>query len=392
MRVHSNKCLTYVLAFTIIFSLIFIHFGNINGLFDGTEKVFNIFDSYHFCLSKINKKLEFGINYFCYNLFYFFVTLFIYSLFADSEKRIKKATMANIKIKENKEIEENKENKEIEEIKEDQNENILEENLIENKDKDNDNDNDNDKDIIITDKTNENLMQKEEEDNLDEDKIRERRVTQQILPKKEEEKDKSKQSSKIEINEELIERVTLFNIITKTFLKHIDKISLVVMYFVAIKTINIIHAILALIFMLQLLFPQLIEVISIALIIITQLLFFSEFAVDILKHYDYFSDKFKNNKNLMKLFMDFNPEKTENTLEIFIYAIVYCFYIQYTLYNNEVYKEIVLHDEINLSNFIEIKLFDYPTLKKIFYFIGRIILEIYIWILITLFIFFDSSF
>lgn len=162
------------------------------------------------------------------------------------------------------------------------------------------------------------------------------------------------------------------------------------MYFVAIHSVNIIHSILVIIFMIQLLFPGAIGIISIYLIIITQLLFLSEFVVDILKYY--FNSSF--NIKLVKLIMAYEDstdiKKTE--IEIFIYGIVYCFYFQYKLYHNDFYQTIVSNDNINLSKYIEIKLSSYPILRKILDFIGKIIIEIYIWTLISLFIFFDSYF
>jgi hypothetical protein len=162
------------------------------------------------------------------------------------------------------------------------------------------------------------------------------------------------------------------------------------MYFLAIYSVNIIHSILVITFMIQLLFPEAIGIISLYLIIVTQLLFLSEFVVDMLKYY--YNSSFDN--NLMNLIMHYSnsTDIKETEIEIFIYGIVYCFYFQYKLYHNDFYQTIVSNENINLSKYIEIKLSSYPILRKILNFIGQIIIEIYIWTLISLFIFFDSYF
>ena len=376
LYVDSNKNLTYAALITLLLSLFCLHISNIDGYFESQNKIFSIFEVYHFCLKKIDSRLKYYLHYFCCNLFYLSILLFIYSLYESDQKKIKKEKkkmnkpkIQNIHESQNDEIntEQNKD-KTVQKID-------LEENLIEiSSDKDSNT------------KSEEENLNITNGDNLDENKMRERRVTQQIISKKDE-KDDSKiiPPPTIKINDELRKKITLLNIITKTFLKHIDKISLVVMYFVAIKSINIIHSVLVIIFMIQLLFPRLIEVIAHYLIIITQILYFIEFMMDILKYYS------TPNENLTKLFLNYDKDK-ETSVEIFIYGIVYCFYIQYTLYNNEVYKNIVLDDTIKLSYYIEIKCLYHPTLKNVLFFMGRIIVEIYIWILISLFIFFDSYF
>ena len=371
LHININKTPTIFVIFSLLLSLICLHISNIDGLFEDRGKIFSIFDVYHFCLYKY-EKYEYYVFYLSCNLFYFFICLFIYTLYESEEKKIIKAKI-DLKAK----IDINNENKE-----DDLHIKSLEENLLENKEQEG---------IIITDKTLENLVSND----IDDIKTRDRRVTNQIVSK---EKKEPIEPQKIELNEKTIKKLKFLNIIKKTFLSHIDKISLVVMYFIAINSINIVHSILVIIFMIQLLFPKLIEYISSYLIVITQILYFVEFIIDILKHY--FSDIFNSNIDLLQLFMVYDKDNDNNndngipktSVEIFIYGIVYCFHIQYKIYNNEFFKEYVLDEEINLANFIEVKLYNYPTLKNIFFFIGNMIIEIYIWILITLFIFFDSYF
>ena len=178
-------------------------------------------------------------------------------------------------------------------------------------------------------------------------------------------------------------KINFSNVIIKTLLSHIDIITYIIMYFIAIHSINIIHFVIIIIFMAQLLFPKMISFISKYLMAILQLLFFSELVLDILNHY--FNDYFIKNEKLIKLIMEYDAFSSKNSIEIGIYTIVYCFYFKYQLLNNELYKNILFDKNINLSNYIKMK---FPNL----YAIGEIILKLYILLLIHLFIFFDSYF
>ena len=53
-----------------------------------------------------------------------------------------------------------------------------------------------------------------------------------------------------------IKDLSFVNIILKAIFSNIDKITLIVMYFVAVKSINIIHFILVIIFLIQILLPN----------------------------------------------------------------------------------------------------------------------------------------
>ena len=99
LHINSNKNLTYVVIVTLLVSLFCLHISNIDGFFEKNEKVFSVFDVYHFCLKKINNDniLEYNLYYLCCNLFYFFLILFIYSLFESDIKREKKSKQEMIK-------------------------------------------------------------------------------------------------------------------------------------------------------------------------------------------------------------------------------------------------------------------------------------------------------
>ena len=195
--------------------------------------------------------------------------------------------------------------------------------------------------------------------------------------------------------------ITLPNIIKKNIFINIDKISLVVMYFVANKEVNIIHLILVIIFMIQLLTPQYIKKLCIFIIILFNLLYLVEYIMDLLKVY--YREEFFANLKIIKFFLVYDIEKNENgsfkqctflktQIEIFIYGIIYCFYIHYHLYNNEYYQNLTLNEDMTLTNYIENNLYNFPIIQKILYFIGNIIIEIYIWVIISCFIFFSCFF
>jgi hypothetical protein len=198
-----------------------------------------------------------------------------------------------------------------------------------------------------------------------------------------------------EDNNNKLMKSTLSNIIKKNIFVNIDKITLIVMYFVANKEINVIHLIFVIIFMIQLLTPHFIKKLCAFIIILFQLLFLGEYIMDLLKCY--FRDTFKNNLSKIQFILVYNIDDTDESLsktqiEIFIYGIIYCFYIHYQLYNNEYYQKLTLDKNINMTNNIEDNLANRPLIKYILYFIGNIILEIYIWVIISCFIFFTCFF
>ena len=200
------------------------------------------------------------------------------------------------------------------------------------------------------------------------------------------------------------DKISLSDIIKKNIFINIDKISLVAMYFVANKEVNIIHLIFVTIFMIQLLTPQYIKKICLFIIILFQFLYLIEYIMDLLKVYCY--DNFKANINKIKFILVYNIYKddevdeivnierslSETSIEIFIYGIIYCFYFQFQLYHNELYQNLTLNKDINLVNYIENNLIHFPIIQNILYFIGNIIIEIYIWVIISCFIFFSCYF
>ena len=366
-HIRANKHVTFVLLFFIFVSFILFHCANINGYFEEEKQVY-----YHLNIYKVNERFKYYLLYLCINLFIFFDLLFIFSLYnADSSEKI-------IKKEEKKEVIEEPEKKEA-----------MEENLIvkENEQQAEQANNE----IIEIEEVDENNKQQNEnnKDNKDEkdDELKKRRVTEMITSNEIKE---LKISKKLKIDKETLNNLTILNIIAKAFLSHIDKVSLIAMYFICINSMNVIHLILVIIFMLQLLFPELIVLISKYLMMIMQILYLIEFVVDIFK--TYYLDDFNSNEELLQVFINYNTDPSETSVEIYFYIIVYLFYIQYKLYNHSYYKNIVSEKKISLTNFIHVKFHSLPKLKNTLFFIGKIIIEIYIWILIALFIVFDTYF
>jgi hypothetical protein len=108
-------------------------------------------------------------------------------------------------------------------------------------------------------------------------------ISSAIKYREEEENEKNKTKNNINIIKLLI----------KIFLANIDKITLVSLYIVIFPTINFLHFILTIIFILQLFFPNLIKYISMIFIQIFHLFFIIEYILDLSKVYNY--DSFKQN-------------------------------------------------------------------------------------------------
>ena len=182
----------------------------------------------------------------------------------------------------------------------------------------------------------------------------------------------------------------LFKLLLKTFFYHLDKITLIIMYFVSVYAVNLVHIILVFIFMLQIISPSKINIILLIILIVLQLLFLFEFVVDLLKVY--FKDTFNNNEELMNLLLIYDKDLFANKVEIFLYAVIYSFHFQYKIYNYPYIKELLNNDEINLDNIINIIFNNSPKTKNFFKKIGSFLLKLYFWILVILFIFFSCFF
>ena len=322
INTKSNKYLTIILLAPLVFiSLICFHFSNINGYFEDLNEMDRV-KYLHLGLGKYQYSFfEYSIG----NIFYIFIMFLIYSFFNApkvQEKSIK--------------------NKNLDFINEDENEN--EEPLI-----------------------NGNIINGSNQISNTESKV-------EIVVADDKKKDNKR-----------TEDLTFINIILKAIFTNIDKITLIVMYFVAVKSINLVHLILVIIFLIQILLPNKIQNLFEIILVLLQLIFLFEILADILKVY--YIEEFNDNKDFINFILIYSEGLSDNNIELFIYGVVYCFYFQYQTYNFPFLKKIIENKEITLGNYVEEKFRNYERIKHILFIIGNIILELYIWILIGLFVF-----
>ena len=142
------------------------------------------------------------------------------------------------------------------------------------------------------------------------------------------------------------------------------------MYLVTFNSVNMVHFIFLLLFMIQLLFPDVIRVICVYVIQLMQIFYLIEYIMDLLKVYRY--ESFANNIDKITFCLPYSKELDETSVEILIYFIVYCFYTQYQLYNFKLYQQLVDNEKINLTNYIHKKFPNSPLIKEILFFIGSI--------------------
>ena len=188
----------------------------------------------------------------------------------------------------------------------------------------------------------------------------------------------------------LDEKVTLLSLITKGILLNIDKITLVVMYFIAIYTVNLMHVILVCILIFQIISPGKLNYCYKVNTLILQLLYLIEFIIDLLK-IKYF-DKFKKSKDLLQFLIVYNEDIDSNDIEIFIYGVIYCFYFQYRTCNIESNKRLLKNKKISIELYIKIKLQKYPRIQYFLFALGNISLHINLWALFGAFLFFNGYF
>ena len=183
---------------------------------------------------------------------------------------------------------------------------------------------------------------------------------------------------------------SFLSLMTKGILLHIDKITLIVMYFVSIYTVNLIHVILVSILIFQIIAPGKLNYCYKVNAAIFQLLYLIEFIVDLLKN-KYF-ESFNRHKYLLKFLIVYNEDLYSNDIEIFMYGVIYCFYFQYRTRNINSTKTLLSDNSISVVEFIKRKLKDYPNIQNYLLILGNCLLHIYLWFLFIAFIFFNSYF
>ena len=183
---------------------------------------------------------------------------------------------------------------------------------------------------------------------------------------------------------------SVVSLIKKTLLEHIDNITLIVMYFVSVNAVNLKHIILVLIFILLIISPSILNYIYKANIILFQVIYIIEFAVDLFKQK--YNDEFKKHKSLLEFFIVYNEDINSNDIEIFTYAVIYCFYFKYRTCNIESNKNLLNNKKISFSGLIKNKLKNHGNIQSIIFKIQLVFSHAYLWFLIGLFIFLNSYF
>ena len=324
----KNKYLTIFLLTPMVFiSLVCFHISNIIGFFEYFETEEDKVRYMHFGLGKYEYSF---LEYYAGNIFYIFIMFLIYSFFNSPKKEEEKNKNINLVVEEEK-----KEKTSLLNI-----------------------------------------------NNSNKDSINKIKIT--FVSDEGEKKVEKKEEKKA------IQDLSLLNVILKYFFYNIDKITLIVMYLVAVKSINVIHLILVVIFLIQILIPDKIKYLFEIFLCLLQFLFLFELITDILKVY--YLKEFNDNKDFMNFLLIYSEGLLDNNIEIFIYGVVYCFYFQYQIYNFPFLKRILENKDLTLANYVDYKFDRFRRIKHILNLIGNIILELYIWILIGLFIFVSCYF
>ena len=183
------------------------------------------------------------------------------------------------------------------------------------------------------------------------------------------------------------EVIRFLDVFLKFIYQNIDKIILVGMYFVSMHTINIIHFIFIVIFMLQILQAKIIQGYNKIIIIIIQILFLFEYFIGLIQNY---KPIFEDHKDLYIFLLSLSEEDEGHVnvnieIEIYCYIAIYAFHIQNLLMNSTKYQELEKNKNITLNNYINYKFETHKTIKYIFFRIFNIINEIFIWFLFFLF-------
>ena len=172
------------------------------------------------------------------------------------------------------------------------------------------------------------------------------------------------------------DELTFWNILLKYIFSQVDKIILIAMYFVAMRSINLIHLVLVIIFIIQILLPMQIHKIYLILIWILQILFCIELLIHILKAYLF--DQFNDNKDVMNFILTYTDKILDNDIELGIFLVIYCFYFQYQLNHNFPYiKKVIISKNITLEKYVDDKFINWPGFKYLLKTLGAIISNLY---------------
>ena len=352
--ITKNKCLIlFILTPILLITIASYHLSNIDGIIEDLSEDDKVYYS-KFAIGKYKKYCYLYLEHLAGHIYYLTVIFLINSFY--SKGKVEKKNDNNINIKNNE----------------------LLENIIP---KNEDNQNERKSSALDDELLYENKSERSESDEESE--------SNEIIDEEEEKKEKEAQKVELGVKTERQSGKSfgIRKLLIKKFFIHIDKITLVIMYFVSVYEVNLTHVLLVLIFVLQIVIPKKIKYLYKFLIIVFQVVYLVEFVIDLLKiHY---FEQFNNHKNLLDLFIVYSEELKECDIEIFLYAVIYCLYFQHTTYKLKYIKRILEDDSITYENYINIVFRDFPELKRFITFINTIIVHIFFWCLAYLFIFFS---
>ena len=338
----SNKFITIVFLAPVVFVCLFsYHLANIDGFIENkdNQKIYR-----DFALGKFSHK---NVEYILCNIFFFLINYFIYTIVRVDHHMIRKKKFDNLLKK---------------------TVNYARESLQDSMETSN---------ILIK------ISELKKEDENYEQKLKELNDKLEEIKKKEEENEKKKEERDIA---DLYKDLTLINILAKMIYNSIDKITLIFLYLLAVNSVNIIHLIAVIIFMIQLLIPKFVMDYAECFSPISQIVFLIEYIVELAKSPDYSEDTV----NWLKLFFPFDLNKI--SIDFLLYVVTYCLYFQSHLNKNIFFYQVAKNKKINLEMYITVFLHRYPIIKKILLGIMGFIHEIYKWVLIVIFIIFNGRF
>ena len=419
-RKKTRFLILYILLPMLLATLVSSHISNIDGLFENLDK--NEIKKIKLEKFSIEKYEYVSIQYLCGHLFYILLMLLISSLYYYQKVKeviknketilSQKSTESHVNENENKVEEKKEEEKNAEEQKEEN------ENTERNKTKE--------ALLPIVPGSNKtlDLAYSTPRNNFGNELLYEDVDDNNNNSEKSNDSSSDSGNSNINIKEEKNEennederkdeKVNEYNfkfreLLAKYLFINMDKLTLVVMYLVSVYIVNFVHLVLVFVFIMQILFPKKMHYFYKIIIAIFQLLYFVEFAIDLLKIY--YLDKFEKHKNILKLFIIYSDDKDSNDVEINIFFVVYCFYFQYRAYRNTYIASLLTNKNISFRNYLrnvfskknkdkekkEIKIKgNDDDGKNIIYNIvcvlNDVIEHIYVWILVIAFIFFSCYF
>ena len=186
------------------------------------------------------------------------------------------------------------------------------------------------------------------------------------------------------------DNLTFWNILLKYIFSNIDKITLIAMYFVSMRSINLIHLVLVIIFIIQIILPAKLKKLYFFILCVLHILLLVELLIHLIKAYCF--DSFNDSKDAMNFILSYSDKIMDNDMELLIFIVLYCFYFEYQIDTFKYLTNIVNSNEIELEKYIDNKYAKYPKTKYVIKTLGTIISNLYIWVLIGVFFVFSTYF